>query len=537
MIRWLLSLSLIASTACATSQPPALPAPASTTPSLVVVLVIDQMRTDYIDRGLPHFTGGLRRLASEGAWFRSAAYPYLNTITCAGHSTIGTGSLPYRHGMVLNAWWDRKAGRSMPCTSDSTVRNIGYTGKPAGGDSPRSLLAATLAETIRDQSGGRTLAFSLKPRSTIPVVGRGATAVVWFDDQAGWTTSTAYTPKTLPWLDRYFSGHPIAADAGRTWERTLSPSEYQGEDDGAGERSPQGWTRTFPHVLAKTVSPFTAQWQRSPFADEYLGRLAANAISELELGRGKGIDFMSVSFSSLDLVGHLFGPASHEVQDVVLRLDRTIGALLDHLDKTVGRGRYVVALSADHGVGSLPEQSQNGGRQGGPEALAAINDALVPFFGEGKYAVHSAYTDLYLAPGVGQKLEANPKAASAVLAALKALPAVAYAFFASEIAGADARTSSDPVRRAAALNYHPERSGDIIIAPKPGWMLSTTSAATHGTFYAHDQKVPVIFYGAGVPPGTRDDPATPADIAPTLGALVGVSFVTPDGRVLLHAGR
>ena len=213
---------------------------------------------------------------------------------------------------------------------------------------------------------------------------------------------------------------------------------------------------TFPHVLAKTVSPFTAQWQRSPFADEYLGRLAASAISELELGRGKGIDFMSVSFSSLDLVGHLFGPASHEVQDVVLRLDRTIGALLDHLDKTVGRGRYVVALSADHGVGSLPEQSESGGRQGGPEALAAINDALVPFFGEGKYAVHSAYTDLYLAPGVRQKLEANPKAASAVLAALKALPAVAHAFFASEIAGADARTSSDPVRRAAALNYHPD---------------------------------------------------------------------------------
>ena len=297
MIRWLLSLSLIASTACATSQPPALPAPGSTTPSLVVVLVIDQMRTDYIDRGLPHFTGGLRRLATEGAWFRSAAYPYLNTITCAGHATIGTGSLPYRHGMVLNAWWDRKAGQSMPCTSDSTVRNIGYTGEPAGGDSPRSLLAPTFAETVRDQSGGRTLAFSLKPRSTIPVVGRGATAVVWFDDQAGWTTSTAYTPTKLPWLDRYFTGNPIAADAGRTWERTLSPSEYQGVDDGAGERSPQGWTSTFPHVLAKTVPPFTAQWQRSPFADEYLGRLAASAISELELGRGKGIDFISVSFS------------------------------------------------------------------------------------------------------------------------------------------------------------------------------------------------------------------------------------------------
>ena len=537
MKRCLLSLSLVAFTAGATSQPPDLPAPGSAGPSLVVVLVVDQMRTDYIDRGLPHFTGGLRTLATEGTWFRRAAYPYLNTVTCAGHSTIGTGSLPYRHGMVLNAWWDREAGRSTACTSDSTVRNIGYTGKPVGGDSPRWLLAPTLAEALRDQRAGRTVALSLKPRSTIPVVGRGATAIVWFDEQAGWTTSTAYTRARLPWLDRYFAGNPIKADAGRTWERTLSPSEYQGEDDGIGERFPQGWTRTFPHVLAKTVPPFTAQWQRSPFADEYLGRLAARAVSELGLGRGKGIDFMSVSFSSLDLVGHLFGPTSHEVQDVVVRLDRTIGALLDHLDKTVGRGRYVVALSADHGVGSLPEQSGGAGRQGGAEALAAINGALLPFFGEGKHAVHSAYTDLYLAPGMREKLKANPQAASAVLAALKALPAVAHAFFASEIAGADARTSADPVRRAAALNYYPARSGDIIIVPKPDWMLSTSSAATHGTLYAHDQQVPVIFYGAGVAAGTRDNAATPADIAPTLGALVGVPFVTPDGRALLNAGR
>jgi len=528
--RWIPCLVLTAAAGCASAPPQTQP---STRPSLVVVIVVDQMRTDYIERGLPHFTGGLRRLATEGTWFRDAAYPYLNTVTCAGHSTIGTGSLPYRHGMVLNAWWDRETGRSRPCTSDGTVRNIGYSGKAAGGDSARSLLVPTLAETLRRETGGRTVALSLKSRSSIPLVGRSATAIAWFDELTGWTTSTAYAPTKLPWLDRYFAANPVKADAGRTWERLLSPSHYEGVDDGTGERFPQGWTQTFPHVLATTVPPFTAQWQRSPFADEYLGKLAGAAVNSFGLGRGKGVDFLAVSFSTLDLVGHQFGPASHEVQDVVLRLDRTIGALLDHLDKTVGRGRYVVALSADHGVGSLTEQYAGAGRQGGTESLAAINGALAPFFGEGKYAVHSAYTDLYFAPGVLRKLEANPNAAAAVLAALKKLPALAHAFYASEIAAPEARQASDPVRRAAALSYHPERSGDIIVVPRPGWMLSTTSAATHGTLYTHDQQVPVIFYGPGVAAGVRGGAATPADIAPTLGALVGVPFAAPDGRPLV----
>jgi predicted AlkP superfamily pyrophosphatase or phosphodiesterase len=500
------------------------------------MIVVDQMRTDYIDRGLPHFRAGLRRISTEGTWFREAAYPYLNTITCAGHATIGTGVLPYRHGMVLNAWWDRDAGRSRPCTSDNAVRNIGYTGTAGGGDSARWLLAPTLAETLRERTGGRAVSMSLKPRSAITLVGRNPASVVWIGDQGGWTTSTAFTEKKLEWLDKFFAANPITADAGKTWDRSLSPAEYQGPDDGLGERFPQGWTRTFPHVLAKAGPAFNTQWQRSPFSDEYLGRMAAASVDALGLGRGTGIDVLAVSFSALDLVGHQFGPASHEVQDIVMRLDRTIGALLNHLDNAVGRDRYVVALSADHGVGPLTEQAPDSGRQTGAQALAAINTALTPFYGEGKYAVHAAYTDLYLAPGVLQKLTADARARDAVLAALKGLPGVAHAFFADEIAAPEARRHQDPVRRAAALNYYPERSGDVIIVPRPGWMFSSTSAATHGTLYAHDQKVPVVFYGSGIAARTREGAATPADIAPTLGAIVGVPFATPDGRPLGTGG-
>ena len=532
---WLLVLGFSAAAGCATA--PAQTAPART--PLVVLIVVDQMRTDYLDRGLPHFTSGLRRLTSDGAWFHRAAYPYLNTITCAGHSTIGTGALPYRHGMVLNSWWDRTTGRARPCTSDTTVRNIAYAGKAAGGDSARLLLVPTLAERLRAQTGGRVVAMSLKPRSAIPLVGHSATSVVWYDDQGGWTTSTAFTAKTIDWLDTFFAANPVTADAGKRWERTLPVTAYQGADEGAGERFPQGWTRTFPHVLSKAGPEFTTQWQRSPFADEYLGRMAAASVDALALGRGPGTDFLAVSFSSLDLVGHQFGPASHEVQDMVMRLDRTIGALLDHLDAAVGRNRYIVALSSDHGTGPLPEQTPGSGRQTGDQALAAINRALVPFLGEGKHAIHAAYTDLYLAPGVMMKLMADPTASAAVLAALKGMAGVAHAFRGDDIGRPETRTDPDPVKRAAALSYHAGRSGDLIIVPKEGWMLSSTSAATHGTLYWHDQQVPVIFYGPGVSPGRREIAATPADIAPTLGALAGVPFAAHDGRplVMFTAGK
>jgi arylsulfatase A-like enzyme len=529
---------------CAASSPPVVSQPASgasasapgaAKPSLIVLLVVDQMRTDYLERGQPLFTSGLKRLTTEGAWFKNGAYPYLNTITCAGHSTIGTGAFPYRHGMVLNAWWDRAAGRSRACTADSTAKNIGYSGTASGGDSAASLLVPTLSDQVRERAQGRVVAMSLKPRSAVTLGGSHPTAVVWFDDRAGWATSTAFTPSKIEWLANIIDARPASQDAGAVWNRLLPEDKYSGPDAGAGERPPQGWTVNFPHPLSgQPGSEFNQQWQRSPFADAYLGRMAAASVDALGLGKGAGTDLLAVSFSSLDLVGHQFGPASHEVQDVVLRLDQTLGTLLDHLDVAVGRGRYVVALGSDHGVAALPEQS-GGGRLTGDQVLAAIDRALVPFFGPGKYGVYSAYTDVYLAPGVLDRLKQNAAATTAVLDAIRALPGIAGAFRSDEISGAEWRTGTDPVKRAIALGYYPPRSGDLIIVPQEHWMLSASSATTHGTLYQYDQRVPVVFYGAGVPAGIREAAATPADIAPTLAALAGVSFDRTDGNPLLAA--
>jgi predicted AlkP superfamily pyrophosphatase or phosphodiesterase len=555
--RWLATLCFLSATVSPLAQAPAVPQQAAGgEPKLVVMIVVDQLRADFIERQEWAFTSGLARILRDGASFERAAFPYLNTVTCAGHSTIGTGALPYRHGMILNAWFDRATQASTECTLDATVKEISYNGLSGAGDSGRNMLVPTLADHLREHRKGRVVSLSLKARSAIGMAGHGADAIVWFDDRGGWATSTAFSPAAVPFVQGFIDANPIDADYGKRWERLLEAAAYRHADDRDGERPPTGWTRGFPHVLGtpngKPNREFYTQWARSPFADEYLARMAMHAVDALNLGRGPGMDLLAVSFSTLDMVGHGFGPDSHEVQDIVVRLDRTIGRLMDHLDATVGRGKYVLALSADHGVAPVPEQVTGGGRQTSAEIRAAVDGALTPIFGppptpaprpgasptatppRATYLTYTAYTDLYLAPGVMDWLKRDVKAMTAVLAALKALPGLAHAFRADDLDDPAARASEDPVRRAAALSYHAGRSGDIVVIPRERWLLST-AATTHGTLHAYDQRVPVMLFGPGVRPGRYPGTATPADIAPTLAALARVAFTAPDGRVLAEA--
>ena len=462
---------------------------AAASPKLVVLIVADQMRWDYLERHGSELTGGLKRMMGDGAWFTQAAYPYLGTVTCPGHATIGTGAFPYRHGMILNEWVDRQTGLLKGCTRDATAEVVTYgtlTGTVVA-EGPRELLVPTLGDQIRERAKGRVVTMSLKPRSAIALAGRKGEAVVWFDDRGAWATSSVYTKTPVPFIEQFVSANPFTSDVDKVWERTLAAEKYKSADDGIGERPQTGWTRLFPHPLAPSGNAdagFRTRWKASPFADEYLGRMAAASVDALKMGRGEGVDLLGISFSSLDSVGHAFGPDSHEVQDVVIRLDRTIGRLLDHLDSAVGRGNYVVGFSSDHGVAPIPDQVPGAGRQAGKQVLAAINQALQPHFGPGEYAVANAYTDIYMAAGAAERLENDTKARTAVLDALRALPGVMQAFTADELAGSSARSSPDPVKRAAALSHHHERSGDIIIVPRENWLLST-SATTHGTHHPY----------------------------------------------------
>jgi predicted AlkP superfamily pyrophosphatase or phosphodiesterase len=514
------------------------PAARTPPPRLVVLLVVDQMRADYLERYGGRLTGGLARLMAEGAWFTQAAYPYLNTVTCAGHATIGTGTFPYQHGMILNAWYDRATGTSPTCTADPSATEISYSGlTPGEGDSAARLARPAIGEHLRARARGRVVTLSLKPRSSVPLAGRQADVVVWFDDRGGWVTSSVYGAPSEA-VRRFVQANPPGADYDKVWDRMLPADAYQHEDDAPGERPAGGWTRSFPHRLGSSEgrpdAGFYGRWQRSPYSDEYLERMAAAIVRELSLGRGAGTDVLGISFSALDLVGHAFGPRSHEVQDVLFRLDAAIGRVLDTLDREVGRGNYVLGLSSDHGVAEIPEQVSDSGRLLGPAVSAALQKTLAAAHIPGPHVASVVYTDIYFVPGVADRLTRDRKLRGLVLDTLRSLPGAAAAFHGSELTGRSARTSSDPARRAAALSYYPGRSGDMIIVPRERWILAG-SATTHGTLHSYDQRVPVMLYGRGVTPGRRATAATPADIAPTLAAVAGVRMENTDGRVLREA--
>jgi predicted AlkP superfamily pyrophosphatase or phosphodiesterase len=499
-------------------------------PKLAVVIVVDQMRADYVDRFNGEWTGGLKRMVTEGAWFQNAAYPYLTTVTCAGHASISTGSFPHTHGVFQNAWWDREARKQMACTEDPSARDVGYGVRATGGDSAWRLQVPTFTDQMRSSRQAHVVSLSLKARSAIMLAGHGGDAVTWRTETLdGWETAAGYSETGVPAVKAFVEANPVAADFGKTWDHSLPSASYSGPDDGIGEAPPQGWTRRFPHVLKGTADTadgsYFAQWERSPFADAYLGRFAAALVQSLKLGTHEGTDVLAVSFSSPDLVGHAFGPNSHEVQDMYAHLDKTIGALFDQLDAIVGRDQWVAGLSADHGVTPIPEQlvaaGKDAGRINAGAMVDAIEQVLKPALGDRRHLTVLNTNDIYFEPGVYDRLLKSRQLLTSVVSAIAAQPGIARVFRSEEVRGAAG--SKDALLRAAALSYFPGRSGDLIFVTKPGWMISS-AGTTHGSASADDQRVPLLFLGRGVKPGTYPQPVTPADLTPTLAALSGLAM-------------
>ena len=522
-------------------------------PKLVVLLVVDQMRGDYVDKFAGQWTGGLKRLVKEGAWFREAAYPYAATETCVGHSTISTGALPTTHGMVANAWWERDSQKMVTCTADPKVTNIVYGGSaPASsGDSAWRMGVPSFAEELRFQSGGatRVVTFSLKARAAITMAGHKGDAVTWLENGL-WTTSSAYG--SMPFVERFAQTNPLQADWGKTWSLSLPENTYLYDEKATGAVAPAGWDLTFPHPLrgnpdsSAPDAAFYLQWATSPYADTYLTKMAENAVDQLGLGKSGGTDFLGLSYSSVDYVGHAFGPRSWEIQDVLIRLDKDLGELFAHLDAKVGRGNYVVALSADHGVVPTPEDMQKTGADAGvlhvPEIQEKIERALQPFNYTQPAVARVASADVYFSTGIYGRLKADPAAMRAVLEGIRSVPGVADVYSAEELQ--DRPATQSPIRNAEAASYFPGRSGDLIIVGKPYYLVGSSPAGKardygtgHGTPYYYDQHVPIFLMGKGIEPGEYFGRITPADIAPTLAALTGVTLSSCDGRVLLEALR
>jgi predicted AlkP superfamily pyrophosphatase or phosphodiesterase len=517
-------------------------------PTLVVVVVVDQMRRDYIDDYGSRWRRGLRRLVDEGAWFTNAAYPYTTTLTCAGHATIATGTLPSTHGVISNQWWDRTSQQVVSCTSDREAKEVPYGARqPGSGGSARQLAAPTLASAL-GAAGGRVVAISLKRAASAMLAGNGrGDAVLWFQG-GGWSSSTAWSATPEKSLLRHAERTPIEEDFGRVWDRVLRKSDYKHDDKGLGEKPSAEWDVELPHALqprdGRPTMFFYEAWQESPYSDNALARLASAAIDGMKLGQGASTDFLGISFSALDVVGHDFGPRSHEIQDVMLHLDASLARLFEQLDRRVGRGKYVVAFTADHGVATIPEQMLAEGADAGrikmAETMTIVEGLVSQKLGAGRWVATQAYSEFYFRAAVFEKVLADAELLASIKKALLAVPGVARVYDRTEIAGLAG--SDDPLARAVAAGYFPARSGDLLIIPKPNWIFVSDdkteipgNATTHGSGYPYDTQVPLIMFGAGITAGRYDQPTTPADLAPTLARLSGVALPTATGRVLEEA--
>ena len=519
------------------------PAASDRAPKLIVLVAVDQMRADYIDRFQHQWLHGLHRLVTQGAWFRQTYYPYANTVTCAGHSTIGTGTIPSVHGMILNSWWDRAAHREVKCVDDERVAIVSY-GRPTPtiGESLSTLRTTTLADELRAQlsPAGRVIGFSVKARSVITLSGRRPAAVAWFDDVGAWVTSTAFSKGPVPEIADFIARNPVERDFGRTWDRALPKDAYLFEDPAIGAHPTKGMSNAFPHLLrgagAEPDAGFYDRWQISPMIDDYMARMAADVAERLKIGRTSSTDMIALSFSALDKVGHDFGPNSHEIQDVLVRLDRTLGDLFAALDRFVGPDNYTVALSADHGVAPVPERAIAEGLDAGrvtPAALTAqVEKILGDALGPGKWIDGFIHTDFYLVPGAYEKLTAQPALLARVRTAMRALPGIREVYTRDEMARD--RFDDDPIGRNLAHSFYAPRSGDLVFAVRPYWIVQATGT-THGTSYSYDAHVPLILMGKGIVRGEYLMPSAPTDIAPTLAFLAGVTLPSVRGRVLTEA--
>ena len=481
-----------------TKQSPALP------PKLVLAIVVDQFRYDYLTRFRTEFTGGLKRLLDQGAVFTNANYDAAPTVTAVGHSTFLTGAMPAISGIVGNTWWDRTTAKSVTSVSDDTTKLVGGDGN---GSSPARLLVSTVGDELKiSGKGGKIIGISLKDRSAILPAGHMADGAYWFDGQSGNFVSSTYYFAGLPaWVRDYNAGHPADKYAGVDW---------------LGHKMPAVGPQLYNAVDA------------SPFGDELLQALAIRALSAENLGAGPKTDLLAVSYSSVDYVGHREGPDSSEMHDMVKRVDRLIGALIDAAEARAGRGRVLVAFTADHGSASLPEVNQKrkmpGGRLAWSTYRTAVEKALNEKFGSGQWISFSADGVIYFSPNPipGKKLDMT-EVQKVAADTIRAQPHIGRVYTRSQIEqGAVGR---DPVDTRVRNGFNPARGPDIVTVTDPYYIFNATGT-THGSPYGYDTHVPVIFLGsAQIRAGSYAGTVGVEDIAPTLATLLAIE--TPSGNM------
>jgi len=534
------------------------PIQAAGKPRLVLQITVDQLRGDLPLRNQDRLgDGGFRYLYEQGVVYRDAHHAHANTETIVGHTTLSTGAHPSGHGMVGNLWFDRETGFTTYNVEDPRYRlltagagvdqqaEIDPTQRAARseGRSPAAILVSTIADELRASNNGasKVIGISVKDRGAIAMAGHTGTAY-WFSKASGeFVTSTYYLDRYPEWVSEFNAGQPARRYAGQAWQLLNDQAGYLfGEsDDRPWETDVAGFGRTFPHSFGDGSSRYFTTWLTlSPAGDELVLGFAKQALAEEALGADDVTDYLSVSFSSTDYVGHVFGPSSLEAEDNILRLDRTLAELLAFVDKRVGLDKTLIVLSADHGGPDTPGYLNSLNIPAGyiePEKWdreAAIGRIKSRFGIEGELIASYDHPYVYFSTAVKNDKTIDPaELEAAVVDELMKFPGVSLAV--SSEALRKGRVSGNEIIDAVVRNFHPKRSGDVFIVFEPNWFINDFEglvvASTHGSPWNYDTYVPIVFAGAGVAPRVVDRPVYTVDIAATLAAFLDIK--APSGSV------
>ena len=505
-------------------------------PKLVVGIVVDQMRWDYLYRfNALYGNNGFKRLLKEGFTAENTMIPYVPTYTAVGHTCVYTGSVPALSGIVGNNWFDKTTGRGVYCTDDSTVSTVGSSSR-AGKMSPENLWVTTVTDELRLSNNfkSKVIGIALKDRGAILPAGHSANAAYWYDG-GKWITSTHYMNALPAWVNQFNSKDLAAKYMSQDWNTLLPISKYDlsTADDKPYENRIRGEaTVTFPHRLSQIPDSIKYEsFRTTAFANSFSFDFAKAAIENEALGKNTVTDFLALSISSTDYVGHAFGPNSVEIEDTYLRLDRDIADFLLYLDTKLGKGTYTVFLSADHAVAHIPaflaEHNIPGGNFEDGDIRREINQQIAANFGVNNAVLNLQNYQLYLNAA---EIEKQGKDMSLIKAAIiKALQAKPYITSAFETDKLFLTNLPEPQKTMLANGYNYKRSGDIQFLVKPGYFDGGIKGTTHGLWNPYDAHIPCVFFGWGVKPGKTNRETYMTDIAPTVAALLQIQM--PNGSV------
>ncbi|MXV14965.1 alkaline phosphatase PafA [Hufsiella ginkgonis] len=506
-------------------------------PRLVVGLVVDQMRWDYLYRYYERYgSTGFKRLLNEGFTCENTLIDYVPTVTAIGHSTIYTGSVPAIHGIAGNDFIIQATGKTMYCTEDSTVQSIG-SASVEGKMSPKNLLASTITDELKLATNFRSkvIGVALKDRGGILPAGHAADAAYWYDDASGnWITSTYYMKQLPSWATAFNARKLPETYLKQDWNTLYPIDSYlqSSPDNNSYEgKFSNSQTPTFPVKTSGLIGQGFGTIRSTPYGNTFTLDFAKAIMENEKMGQDPVTDFLAVSLSSTDYVGHQFGPNSIEVEDTYLRLDRDLGDFFTYLDTKIGKGNYTVFLSADHGAAHNPtfltDNNLPAGSWPSAQLLTQLNASLKAKYNTDKlvlsllnYQAHLNYAAI-----AANKLDEAAIRADCVKF-FQGKPGVAFA-----VDVKDVQSSSVPayLRDMIVKGYNPERSGVIQIMLKPGWFSSARTGTSHGTWNPYDAHIPLLFMGWGINHGKTNKTTHMTDISATLAALLHIQM--PNGCI------